>query len=184
MLEEELFKFKICLIGENAVGKTSLIRRFVTDEFDDKYLKTIGTKTTKKEMKFQSPNNGTRNVSLIIWDIMGDKGFRLLLQEAYFFGAQGIIGMCDITRKNTLIDLHGWMEAAQSVTGKIPTIFLGNKYDLVDKQEVDLNELNDFASRYEKAIAYLSSAKTGFNVELAFRTLSEKILDNLFLSES
>jgi small GTP-binding protein len=178
--EKKPLKLKLCLVGESAVGKTCLIRRFVYDQFDDKYIGTLGTKITKKEIRIQSPDNdGMLDINLMIWDIMGQQGFRQLLQEAYFFGAQGIIGVCDVTRRNTLSELQSWMEAVQSVTDEIPAVFLGNKSDLEDYQEVKLNDIKSFASRYKNTEAYLSSAKTGFNVELTFKTLGERILKNL-----
>ena len=171
-------KLKLCLMGESAVGKTSLIRRFVFDQFDDKYITTLGTKVTKKEMKIQDPKNQELlEVHLMIWDIMGQQGARQLLQNAYFFGAQGIIAVCDVTRENTLSELHNWVDAVHNVAEEIPTVFLGNKCDL-DEQQVDSNELKKLASQYEKSVAFLSSAKTGYNVALAFKTLSEEILKN------
>ncbi len=180
MEEERYIKFKLCLVGESAVGKTSLIRRFVFDQFDDKYIKTIGTKVTKKDMRVQNPNNGEpADVRLMIWDIMGDKGFRQVISQAYFFGAKGIIAMCDITRKQTLSELHGWMDSVQSVTGEIPVVFLGNKCDLINQQELSINDLENFSSSYKQSVTYLSSVKTGFNVELAFQKLSEKILEDV-----
>ena len=170
-------KFKLCLVGEGAVGKTCLIRRFVYNQFQDKYITTIGTIVSKKEITIQNPNNdGSRTVILLIWDIMGQSGFRKLAKQAYFYGTLGIIAVCDVTRKETMSELQGWMEAVHSVTEEeVPTIFLGNKSDLVDKQQIDLDDITDFASRYKKAEAYLSSARTGINVEHTFKTLSEKI---------
>jgi len=182
ILDGKPHKLKICMIGEKAVGKTSLVKRYIFNEFDDKYLTTIGTKVAKKEIKIKHPkNNEMLNVQLLIWDIIGQKGFRQLLKEAYFLGAQGIIGVCDNTREITLSDLQSWIEAVHNVTEeKIPIVFLGNKYDLKNDQEVGLSELKSFASRYEKSVPYLSSAKTGENVELAFKTLSKKILEDMF----
>ncbi len=79
-------KVKVCLIGEAAVGKTSLIRRFVLDNFDDKYIQTLGTKVSKKELASPSPDgSGDLKIDMTIWDIMGQKGFRELLKEAYFY---------------------------------------------------------------------------------------------------
>lgn len=173
-------KLKLCLVGESAVGKTCLIRRFVYDQFDDKYIGTLGTKISKKEIRIRHPKNGEIvDVNLMVWDIMGQPGFRQLLQEAYFFGAQGLLAVCDTTRKNTLSELQSWMNSVQSVTKDIPAVFLGNKCDLEEYQEVDVNDIKNFASRYEKTEAFLSSAKTGHNVELAFKTLGEKILKDL-----
>jgi small GTP-binding protein len=180
MSEDKVYKLKLCLIGEGNVGKTSLIKRYVYDEFDDKYICTIGTKVTKKILKIPHPSgNGEIEVSLMIWDIMGQQGFRQLLQDSYFFGTQGIIGVCDVTRKNTLGELNSWMDAVMSVTSDIPAIFLGNKCDLTDWQEVNKSDLDSLASRYKNASAYLSSAKTGENVDTCFEKLGEIILKNM-----
>jgi small GTP-binding protein len=178
MQEGKSPRLKICLVGESEVGKTCLIRRYVLDQYDDKYISTVGTKITKKEIKIQL-NDEPRDVTLMIWDIMGHQGFRHILQEAYFFGAQGIIAVCDITRERTLVDLYSWMDAVSCVAGEIPVAFFGNKYDLKDDRQLELNELKSFASRYENSLAYLTSAKTGFNVELGFRTLAVKILEDV-----
>ncbi|UCE36397.1 MAG: GTP-binding protein [Thermoplasmata archaeon] len=176
----KLYKLKICLVGEKAVGKTSLVRKYVFNEYDNNYLVTIGTKVTKKELKIKDPKNDELvDVQLYIWDIVGQKGFRQLLQDAYFFGAQGIIGVCDNTREITLLDLDSWMDTIHGVIEDVPTVFLGNKCDLKDRQQIGLNEITSVASGYEKSASYISSAKTGFNVELAFETLSKKILKNM-----
>jgi GTPase SAR1 family protein len=83
--KSDTMKMKICLVGEGAVGKTSLIRRYVLDEFDDRYISTLGAKITKKELVIGVPTDGNSlKVDMTIWDIMGEKGFRDLLKEAYF----------------------------------------------------------------------------------------------------
>lgn len=175
--EEKPVKLKLCLVGESAVGKTSLIRRYVYEEFDDKYITTMGAKVTKKEIRIEdSGNNGPLEIQLLIWDIVGDQSFRQLLKESYFFGSQGIIGICDLTRENTLSELHNWVDLVRCVTDTIPIIVLGNKNDLEGKQ-VGIGDIKGFASDYENTTFYLSSAKTGENVELAFKTLSKKILE-------
>ncbi|MEE9152368.1 MAG: Rab family GTPase [Thermoplasmata archaeon] len=180
MSDENLVKLKVCLIGESSVGKTSLIKRYVFNQFDDTYSITIGTNVTKKEIKVQHPlNNQMLDVYLMIWDLMGQQCFLDMLKDSYFFGARGLIAVCDITRENTLSELYKWMEVARGVTEGVPTVFLGNKCDLADEQQVDLKEIKSFASRYEKTAVYFSSVKTGFNVELAFKTLSEKILEDM-----
>src|SRR5437870_2058230 len=104
-MDRQKMKVKICLVGEGAVGKTCLIRRFIQDQFDDRYISTLGAKVSKKEIKVDGPNGGM-DVDMTIWDIMGEKGFRELLKEAYFHGAQGVLAVCDVTRKETLDDLE------------------------------------------------------------------------------
>ncbi len=180
MEEENSIKLKVCLVGEKAVGKTSLIKRYVFNEFANRYITTIGTRVTKKEMRIKHPRKDeSLPVQLLIWDVIGQQGFRQLLQDAYFFGAHGIIGVCDNTREQTLSELDNWMNAVQNVTEEVPAVFLGNKYDLEEEQEVGLSELKSFASGYEKTLPYLSSAKTGLNVELCFKSLSGLILKDI-----
>ncbi|UCE73528.1 MAG: GTP-binding protein [Methanomassiliicoccales archaeon] len=177
MPDSKIIKLKICLVGEGAVGKTSLIKRFVFDAFDGKYITTLGTKITKKEVTIKHPSKGDKvNVTILIWDIMGQKGFRELLQEAYFYGAQGLIAVCDITNKETMEELDGWIESAFNVTGKVPIIFLANKSDLENKAQFTLDEFGEFAAKYEKSAVFSSSAKTGENVNKAFETLSLEII--------
>jgi small GTP-binding protein len=180
MPEDNRFKLKVCMIGEGNVGKTSLIRKFVYDTFDDSYVSTIGMKATKKEMAVCNPGGGGDfQVCFTIWDIMGQPGFRQLLKETYFRGASGLIAICVVTRKDTLNALPEWMKTCRKATGEVPVVVLGNKCDLVDEQEVFLEDLNNFALNYYKVSTFLSSAKTGRNVESAFRALSESIITNM-----
>ncbi len=180
MVESSSYTFKICFIGDVAVGKTSLIRRYVFNEYDDKYLTTIGAKVVKKRLKIKHPKTHELvDVKLYIWDIIGQKGFRKLLQNAYFADSQGIIGVCDNTRETTLLDLHSWMDTVARVIEEVPSVFLGNKCDLEDIQQIGLNEIKSFSTVYKSPGAYLTSAKTGFNVDLAFEVMSKKILESL-----
>ena len=173
-------KLKICLVGEYEVGKTCLIRKYVFNQFSDNYVCTIGTNVTKKRVRIVHPKTKKPiDVQLMIWDIMGRKGLRQLLGQAFYFGAQGIIGVCDNTRETTLSDLDFWIEDIQAVAEEIPTVLLGNKYDLETHQEIGLTEIKSFAAGYEKSAAYLSSAKTGYNVNCAFLNLSEKIIRDM-----
>ncbi|UCE75165.1 MAG: GTP-binding protein [Methanomassiliicoccales archaeon] len=180
MPEKDRLKFKICMIGEGNVGKTSLIRKFVLDIFEDSYVSTIGMKTTKKEFCICDPRNGEPvDICFVIWDIMGQPGFRQLLKGTYFFGASGFIVICDVTRKDTLYALPEWLKICKETAGDVPVVFLGNKCDLVEEQEVYLEDIKAFASNYGCESLFLSSAKTGENVGLAFRTPSESILTNM-----
>jgi small GTP-binding protein len=172
----EVKKLKICLVGDVGVGKTSLIRRFVLDVFDDKYIATIGTKVTKKEMDFKDPRTGENlRIMLLVWDIMGQPSFREVLREAYFYGAEGAIAVCDVTSKESLGELRYWIKAMTSTTGEIPIVFVGNKCDLKEDMRVTVEDLEVFAAK-QGAPAMLGSAKTGFNVENAFSVLVEKIM--------
>jgi small GTP-binding protein len=177
--EPIILKFKICLLGDGAVGKTSLIRRFVEDAFRDDYLLTIGTKTSKKRVIIKKPEfQKDLNITLIIWDIMGQISFRKLLHPTYLKGARGAILVCDLTRKETLEHLDDWIDSLY-VEGKVvPSVFVGNKCDLVDNHAFGKAELESVASAYDSPF-YITSAKTGEFVEEAFRTLSMRIITEM-----
>jgi small GTP-binding protein len=171
------YSIKICLVGEGKVGKTSLIQRFVFDNFPDKYITTIGTKISKKDMIIKHPKKYTSvEVRMLVWDIMGQQGFRQMLQDAYFFGCQGVLAVCDSTREDTLHALEDWIRTAYSKAGEVPVVFLANKCDQKQERVVDTRMLVEFSQNYGNSYGFSSSAKTGQNVELAFRTLGEEIL--------
>jgi len=168
-------KAKICLVGEAAVGKTSLIRRLVMDYFDDRYDQTLGTKVYKKEFDTSLPEmNVELAVHMMIWDIMGQSGFRDLLKEAYFQRAKGAVAVCDVTRRSSLESLHEWVRSVHGVAGEIPLVFVANKVDLKASGEFGKAEMME-ASRTYNSPCFLSSAKTGENVEAVFQTMANNI---------
>jgi len=174
LLAQKHVKAKLCLVGETGVGKTSLIRRYVTDKFEDRYIATVGTKITKKSVEVVWRDE-PRTLDMTIWDIMGEKGFRTLLKEAYFHGSQGVIAVCDLTRPDTLFDLSGWVNTALREVGEVPFVFLGNKTDLPKEKNVDEQDLAKI-SAIHKSPYYLTSAKSGENVDNAFRSISKAIV--------
>ena len=169
MAEELIAKRKYCLLGEGAVGKTSLIRRFVTDQFDDRYITTIGTKVTKKSVHMDKPE-GSARVDMMIWDIMGQQGYRGMLQESYFHGASGGMAVCDVTRPETLDNLQEWINGLRGVCGDVPIVILANKADLRDIAQLAPDKLQSVAKE-NGTTGYFTSAKTGANVEKAFMDL-------------
>jgi small GTP-binding protein len=166
-------KAKVCLVGDVAVGKTSLIKRFVLDEFDDRYVATVGTKVTKKTIDV-TWKGVPATLDLMVWDIMGEKGFRALLRDAYFEGSQGVIAVCDLTRKDTFYDLNNWVQMIRKQLGGVPVVFLGNKMDLSERLAVTEEELARMGTIHT-APTFLASAKTGAGVNEAFRSLADAI---------
>ena len=169
-------RLKICMAGESSVGKTSLIRRYVLDEYDDRYLATLGTKITKKALTFPGPKGkGDLTAHAILWDIMGTPTLRELLREAYYHGAEGILLVADGTRKDTLVALDDWSRSIRSVAGDIPTFGLVNKHDLDPDPLLRPEDIQAFFEKRGWPWAY-SSAKSGEGVEEGFRRIVELVL--------
>jgi small GTP-binding protein len=173
-MESNRAKVKICLAGEPMVGKTSLIRRYVQDEYDDRYIATLGAKVTKKEIETDT-EVGRSAVTMILWDIWGNKNVRELLKDAYYHGAHGIIAVCDVTRPETLEELDGWAHAIRSVAGDIPVCLLANKVDLEGDRLLKEADVKAFGAARSWPL-YQTSAKTGAHVEEAFGAMVETIL--------
>ena len=170
MSQPKHMKSKICLVGEATVGKTSLVRRYVLDEFHDGYIQTLGTKVSKKVVQVASPEE-TIQVDMSIWDIMGQPGFLNLLSDSYFAGAHGILAVADFTRKATQDRLEPWIRNVRQVAGAVPVLLAVNKVDLVAGGEHGAPEISEAATRYANGCV-ATSAKTGENVEAAFRQLA------------
>jgi len=178
------FKTKVCLLGESQVGKTSLIRKFVMDRFSDEYITTLGTKVTKKEV-LVTKGDKKYNLTMMIWDVEGRRDnlskniddFTASVPPGYIPGSEGIFLVFDLTRKETLESIKHWYEGVVKSVGKqIPCILLGNKNDLeiVVKDEDILAHTRDYGFQ-----VYLTSAKTGENIEQAFEDLADKVLTGL-----
>ena len=161
------FVKKICLLGDGEVGKTSLIRRYVLDIFDDQYIQTFGAKVSKKVLELEEVN-----LTLMIWDVLGQKTQKAL-HSTYYAGANGALLVCDMTRPETLSHLENWAADLREVAGDIPIIVVGNKSDL--EMHMDRLELERLAGGLG-ATAVLTSALTGENVQEAFERLGRRTM--------
>ena len=154
---------KIALLGSPGVGKTSLINRYVHNTFSEKYISTIGTRVSKKEVSV-----GGEELTMMIWDLLGQKDFRML-QTVALKGISGAIIVCDVTDKESIEDLAYWKGVSRDAVGEIPVLILANKTDLLD---------SDFSMESEEPYL-LTSAKTGQNVESAFLKMADMILEEM-----
>ena len=159
---------KVCLLGDGAVGKTSLVHRYVYDAFDDKYIMSFGTKVSKKTIELPEAK-----ADLMIWDILGQKTYETL-HGAYYRGAAGALAVCDFTRPQTLESLASWVSGFRGVVGEKPVVILANKSDLPKSYGVE--DVLAFASTMGCEVME-TSAKTGANVESAFWSLTSKMLE-------
>ena len=156
---------KICLLGGFAVGKTSLVSRYVHSMFSDRYLTTIGVKIEKKTVDL-----GTHHVDLIIWDIYGEDDFQKL-RLSYLRGASGYLLVMDGTRRATLDTAVALQASAEQAIGPVPFALVVNKSDLTDRWEIDDVTLEECSRRGWPVIR--TSAKTGEGVEQAFAMLAK-----------
>lgn len=159
---------KVCMLGSFAVGKTSLVRRFVKGRFDEKYLSTIGVQISRRSIMVDE-----RNVNLIIWDLAGGDEF-IRSNAGYLRGASGVFLVCDLTREPTLAVLEQYAEQIRSADSKMEIVVLGNKHDLTEERIISDEELAAFCKTVD-APYFLTSAKTGENIAEAFNLLGQKI---------
>ena len=156
---------KVLLLGHFGVGKTSLIRRFVSDSFSDNYKVTIGVHITKKVVDLSS---GTR-LSMILWDLEGTDELHLI-RNAYLMGTHGVIFVFDVSRPATFQNIDRDLGIISDKIPKAPLLIVGNKLDLVDSGDIKrILEENAIQSDY------LTSAKTGDSVDDAFMDLAKRL---------
>jgi small GTP-binding protein len=160
---------KICMLGSFAVGKTSLVRRFVESIYSDVYQTTVGVKVDKKNVQV----NGT-DVSLVLWDIYGEDDYQKM-RWTYLRGASGYLLVADGTRKSTLAKAYDLEKRVREQVGVIPFVFVVNKNDL--QQDWEFEPENESQILAEKWSVLRSSAKTGEGVEEAFSLLARKMLE-------
>lgn len=176
--EADEYAFKLVLGGDGAVGKTSLVHRFVENSFQTDYKATIGTAIMKKECNFEGLDSSVR---FVIWDLAGQTQFRRV-RKSYLANAEAGILVYDVTRHKTYKNIHNWFEEIKEVTPKISLILVGNKIDLKDQREVSREEGEELAN--ELGISYIeTSAKTGENIDDAFRMLALEMIKRFFTAE-
>lgn len=175
MNDGDIMKAKLCLAGSSSVGKSSLIRRYVLNEFDDRYIETIGTKISKKQVSVPIKGEDPIMVNLLVWDIMGQMGFRELLQEQFFQGAQGVLAVADITRPETLDDLYVWIDQIDRIAGPLPIVLAMNKMDLPAERHMPEANIRKFVHAFDCEVVK-TSAKTGENVEEVFWRLAGTVI--------
>jgi len=169
---EVLHHFKVVIVGDTGVGKSSLLLRFADNAFTESYISTIGV-----DFRFRRLDVNGRAVKLQIWDTAGQERFRAIT-SAYYRGADGVIIVYDTGNRRTLEQSVNWLRDVQAVgrnttDNHLPVILIGNK---IDARVVKKEEGNEFATLHHIDLYQEVSAKSGEGVEEAFRALTALML--------
>ncbi len=164
--------FKVIVVGDGSVGKTSVIRRYVHEEFNSKYKKTIGVAHAVQRLLIDDSE-----ATLTIWDTGGQELFDCIRPQ-YYRGADGALIIYDVTNKESFDHLDKWFSDLDAQCGKLPVILVANKIDLVENSVIPREEGERYALK-EGLMFFETSAKTGEHVvdvmeELAKLILSER----------
>lgn len=160
---------KAIVVGDMAVGKTSIAMRYVHNKFDPKYKGTIGVDHAIKKLAIND-----KQITMSIWDTGGQEMFDYI-RPFYYKGASGALIVYDITRKKSFENLEKWFDNLYSQCGEIPVILVGNKIDLIDERVISTEEGSDYAMQ-KGVIFYETSAKTGEKVVDVMNELAKVIL--------
>ncbi len=162
------YTLKIIVIGEPAVGKTSLVKKFITGQFTKDYRSSIGTNIFTKELKLEK----NIDIKIQLWDIAGQERW-ISMRPSYYSGAKGIIIVGDLTRRNTFDQIEKfWIPDVKQYCAQAPIILLANKNDL--GTELSEKEIFSLEKKINAISIIRTSAKTGENVELVFKLISEE----------
>lgn len=168
----EIFEYKIILVGDPGVGKTSIMTKFVSNEFQNTYLSTIGVEFKSKEIHI---NNNTC-ARLKIWDTCGQEKFRAITRQ-YFKNSEGVFVVFDLTNKETIKKLDIWMKDIKDNIDNDYFIFLiGNKSDVKERDLTIAEEAKQFAIN-KKINYYEVSAKTGSGIYNIFEKMANKLIN-------
>lgn len=170
MMLVESYVFKLMVLGDPAVGKTSLIRRFIENRFEEGYTSTIGVDFLVKDLQLVSG----ANVRLVLWDVAGQFKYANF-KHRYYNGSNCLLIVVDVTDQRSCANVDVWLRDAQVILGKqVPFLILANKVDKLAHPFVPPSSLLRLVvahSSYLKIVE--TSAKTGRNVEEVFREVAE-----------
>ncbi|MHA1912838.1 MAG: GTP-binding protein [Promethearchaeota archaeon] len=172
------FIYKVCVVGDGGVGKTSMVLRYCEDTFKENYIMTIGSNFSTKQV--QLVDYPTFLVKLQLWDLAGQKHFSFV-RPPFYRGATAIIYVFDLTRRSSFQNILDWKEEVEKVIGEgKPSMLVGNKIDLAEQGNREVGEQDGEALRREiNALGYYeTSAKENLDVNPVFKNVTLAILRN------
>ncbi|MDZ8093550.1 MAG: Rab family GTPase [Nostoc sp. DedQUE05] len=168
---------KVCLFGDFGVGKTSLIRQFVECQFSDEYLSTVGVKISRKLVTVSKQELLVEpNLQLIIWDIEGSNKFKAVAKN-YFQGSKGAVIVGDVTQAETLNHIQEHIQTFLAVNPNSYIVVALNKSDMIAAEYLEkIREMHQFTNQANILDTYVTSAKTGNNVDKIFQALATRLI--------
>ena len=168
--QEYDYLFKLLLIGNSSVGKSSLLFRFVENVWDDNFVPTIGV-----DFKLKTLEVNGKKVKLQIWDTAGQERFKNIT-ASYYRGGNGVLVVYDITDRESFENLNSWLiEIEKNANKNVYKLLIGNKSDLEEKRKVTYQEGKDFAT--SNGMQFMeTSAKTAAKVQEAFELLTNELI--------
>lgn len=168
--------YKVIVIGDPAIGKTSLIRKFVKNQFEKDYLPTVGVSISKESIEMEIEGKKVI-INLLLWDLAGQPQF-YLLHKVYYNGANGVILGFDLTRTHTYSNLKNWhKELVKDGLIDLPMVLVGNKSDLKEERKVGMAHINHMQESLNIPDYVETSALTGQNVGTMFKTIAKRIYE-------
>jgi small GTP-binding protein len=174
--ERKSMLYKVVIVGDGAVGKTTMLKRYVDKKFDKSIRMTVGSDFFVKKIELEGKD---AEVSLQIWDLAGQQQFSVV-RPNFYMGAKGIIYTFDLTRKTTLLNLPEWQKEVEDAIGRKPSVLVGNKLDLISEHEEKLMREDALLFKDDLgALKYIeTSAKENIGLSKVFNLLTEEIFES------
>ncbi|MEM3585792.1 MAG: Rab family GTPase [Candidatus Jordarchaeaceae archaeon] len=177
--ESEEYMHKIVLVGDENVGKTSIIIRYTEKRFVESYRPTLGVDFAVKVVELKGNDNKKKSIKLACWDLGGQEQYRTL-RRFYLSGARGCIIVFDVTNPTSFEHVVNWHDDVVKICGNVPCFLVGNKIDLKNERRVSRSVGSELASKLGLSF-FETSAKTGESVDDLFEIMAKTLYESYML---
>ncbi|MFX1356844.1 MAG: GTP-binding protein [Promethearchaeota archaeon] len=174
MILARKYFYKVCIVGDSEVGKTTLLHQYLLRRFISDAERTIGSNFFVKYLKFPKIKN---IITLQVWDLAGQDHFQWV-RHAFYKGAKGIVYVFDLTRNNTFESIRKWKDEVESKAGILPNVLVGNKIDLINPKDNNLNkeQFTELKEDLSSCMFFEASAKEAIKVDEIFYELTKEMI--------